>query len=246
MSRRRGRSRRDRAPASCRRRVRGRPNCSRSCWAVATWAGSVTVMLPGPHPGVVGDEPTVETHPDPFQVSGDGDLAADRGRVDGVVVGVDAHVVVAAEPDLVRPADRRWDRRQRQHRCPVSVDEIDRAGLERAHHTPVRPLQPLGELGVEVGRRVEAAAGHERRLEEPVATLDDTLRLRVARLELMDPGGQRPAELGDPSGEAAAAAADAARCPRSTPPAPAQTPRSTTTSPTTDPGSDGSATSARR
>ena len=139
----------------------------------------------GPDPGVVGDEPPVETHPDPFQVGGDVDHPADRGRVDGVVVGVDADVVVAAQPDLVRQPTVQRDRRQRQHRCPVGVDQIDRAGLDRAHHPPVRPVEPVGELGVEVGRRGEAAAGHERGLEEPVAPLDHTLGLRVVRLELM-------------------------------------------------------------
>jgi len=120
------------------------------------------------------DVATVDAHPDPFQVSGDGDLAADSssGR------------------------SSRWNRRARsgparaesgsssRHAVrsaatpaslPIGVDEIDRAGVQRAHHTPVRPLQPAGELIVEVGRRVEPAARHERRLEEPVATLDDAL-----------------------------------------------------------------------
>ena len=96
--------------------------------------------VPGPDPRMIGDEAAIETHPHTFEIGGDGDLAADRGRVDGVVAGVDAHVVVASEPDLVEPAERRRDRRQREHRCPISVDQIDRAGLDRAHLTPVRPL----------------------------------------------------------------------------------------------------------
>lgn len=63
----------------------------------------------GPHPGVVGDQPAVAADPDPFQIRRHGDVSADHRRVDGVVVGVDPDVVVAAEADLVRPTDRRRD-----------------------------------------------------------------------------------------------------------------------------------------
>jgi hypothetical protein len=42
------------------------------------------------------------------------------------------------------------NRRQRQHRGPVGVDQVDRCRLDRADHPGVSPGQPLAELGVEV------------------------------------------------------------------------------------------------
>jgi hypothetical protein len=87
----------------------------------------------------------------------------DRG-VDGVVAAVDADVVVTSQPDPVDPPHRRRDWGQRQHRGPVSIKQIDRARLDRAHHPGVRDGQPVGELGIEV------AAGHEGGLEVAVAS----------------------------------------------------------------------------
>lgn len=57
-----------------------------------------------PDPGVVGDDAPVESDSDCVEIGGDVDYAADCGRVDGVVVGVEADVVVAAEADPVPPA----------------------------------------------------------------------------------------------------------------------------------------------
>ena len=51
---------------------------------------------------VIGDQAPVGADPHPVQVGGDIDQPADHRRVDGVVVGVEADVVVAAEPDLMR------------------------------------------------------------------------------------------------------------------------------------------------
>ena len=58
---------------------------------------------------------------------------------------VDANDVIYATID-----DHR--RRQRQHRCLVGLERVDRADLGRAHHPGVRRAQPIGELGVEVRR----------------------------------------------------------------------------------------------
>ena len=103
--------------------------------------GGVGDRLPaGPDPGMVSHETPVEADPDPFQVGGDVDQPADRGRVDGVVDCVDADVVVPAQPDPFPPAHRRWHRRQRQHRGPIGVDQVDRSGLDGAHHPAVRRL----------------------------------------------------------------------------------------------------------
>jgi hypothetical protein len=66
----------------------------------------------------------------------------------------------------------------------------------------VRALQPVTELVVEVSRRGERAAGHERGLEEPVASLDDAFGLRVIRRQLHDPGRERAGERGNPTCEA--------------------------------------------
>ena len=64
--------------------------------------GGVGDRLPaGPDPGVGGDQAPVECGPDPVQVGGHVDHPADHGRVDGVVAGIDADVVVAAQPDPV-------------------------------------------------------------------------------------------------------------------------------------------------
>jgi hypothetical protein len=56
-----------------------------------------------PDAGVIGNDTPVEAHPHSCEVSCDHDVAADRSGVDRVVVGVDAHVVVAAEPDWSSP-----------------------------------------------------------------------------------------------------------------------------------------------
>jgi len=93
-------------------------------------------------------------------------------------------------------------RRQRQHRSAIRVDEIDWTGSDRAELPLVRAAEPIGELGIEVGRRVEPATWHERRLEEPVAPLDHPLGFGVVRAELMHLGGQRAAELADAGREA--------------------------------------------
>ena len=81
-----------------------------------------------PDPVVGGDQPSFVADLDPGQVGGDVDEPADHRGVDGVVAAVDADVVVASQPDPVDPPDRRRDRRQRQHRRPVGVEQVDRAG----------------------------------------------------------------------------------------------------------------------
>ncbi len=58
--------------------------------------------------------------------------------------------------------------------------------------------QPVAELGVEVGRGRERAAGHEGGLEELVASLHDALRLWIAWPQPMQTGGQRAREGSDP------------------------------------------------
>ena len=60
--------------------------------------GIADALVPGPGPLVVGDELPAAPGPDPVQARDDLDPAADRGRVDGVVVGVQADVVVAGQP----------------------------------------------------------------------------------------------------------------------------------------------------
>ena len=59
-----------------------------------------------------GDEPAVVADLDAGQVGVDVDEPADDVRVDGVVVAVDAHVVVPSQPDPVDPPERRGDRRK--------------------------------------------------------------------------------------------------------------------------------------
>jgi hypothetical protein len=151
---------------------------------------------------VVGGDPALGADPDPLQVRGHVDEVADHGRVDGIVVGVDAHVVVPAEPDPVPPAQVQRDRWQRQHRCSVRVQPGDRRHACRADDPRVRTDQPVGELGVEVRRRGEGSPGHERGLEPCVTALDDPLGLRVLRRQQHQPGRQSAHERRDAIGSA--------------------------------------------
>lgn len=146
------------------------------------------------------DEPAVVADLDAGQVGVDVDEPADDVRVDGVVVAVDAHVVVPSQPDPVDPPERRGDRRKGQHRHPIGVEQVDRAGLDRAHHTSVGDVEPVAELGVEVSRGREVTPGHEGGFKEPVAPLHDTLRFRVVGLEPLQRRGQRAGERTDSVG----------------------------------------------
>ena len=75
--------------------------------------------MPGPDPLVTGGDPPVAGHPDPGQVRGDLDPAADHRRVHGVVVAVQPHVMVTGQPrGLVPPGDR-GHRRQARSSPPV-------------------------------------------------------------------------------------------------------------------------------
>ena len=105
-----------------------------------------------------GDEAPLVADFDPGQVRGHVDEPADHRRVDGVVAAVDADVVVASQPDPVDPPDRGCDGWQRQHRRPIGVEQVDRPGLDGAHDPGVRESQPVGELGVEVGRATRSHA----------------------------------------------------------------------------------------
>ena len=163
--------------------ARGDWNCSRSSPAVATWAASVIVdPLAQTRACSVITRPE-ETHPHPFQVRRDVHEAADRGRVDGVIVRVDTDVVVASEPDATPPTQLQRDRGQGQHRGPVSIETIQRPHFDRPHDPGVRQLKPVTELGVEVRRRGERATRHEGGFEPAVAAFDDPFRFRVAGLE---------------------------------------------------------------
>jgi hypothetical protein len=119
-------------------------------------------LMPSPHPGVVGDQPAVAEGPHPIQIGDHLDPAADHRRVHRVVVAVQSHVVVPRQPQPDPPAGRRRNRRQSQHLLPLGNDPIARCAAQRPAWSLVHPLQPLGQLGVEVGRATEAAAGQER------------------------------------------------------------------------------------
>jgi hypothetical protein len=66
-----------------------------------------------PYPGVIGDSAAVSPGLRPFQVSADIHDTADHGGVDGVIAGIEADVIVAAQPHPVTPAQLRrggWPR----------------------------------------------------------------------------------------------------------------------------------------
>jgi hypothetical protein len=71
--------------------------------------------------------------------------------MDGVVVGSDAHLVIARQLDRTAPADDRRDGRLGNHRRPIRGDA--------PAMTLVGLLQPLVQLRVEVCRPGEGAAG---------------------------------------------------------------------------------------
>jgi hypothetical protein len=148
--------------------------------------------MAGPAAHVLGDLPPITPHPHPLQIGGHLHAAADHRRVDRVVIAVQADVVVTRQPQRARPA-RLWrDRRQRQHRGPVSLDPV---GGRAAQHPPA-PLvdhsEPVGQLSVEVGRAGEGPAGQERGLQIPVGPLDQPLGLRIPGIADQHLGAQHP------------------------------------------------------
>ena len=176
-------------------------------------------LMPGPDPLVVGDGPAVAERPDPVQVGDDLDPAADHGRVDRVVVGVQPDVVVARQPGRGPPPGRRGDRRQRQHRRLVRGDPVGRGAAQRPPRPGVHQREPVLQLGVEVGRAGERPAGQERALQVVVGPLDDALGLRLGGLAAPPPSP--PACRGTPDTRRSARACPARHRPIA--PSPSQT-----------------------
>ena len=85
------------------------------------------------------------------------------------------------------------------HRGPVGPSRLTGRALDGAHDPGVRLAQPVGELGVEVGRGLEVATGHEGGLEEPVASLHDALGLGVVGLEPLHVVARVPVNAPTPS-----------------------------------------------
>ena len=179
-----------RLPRPGRRRRRSRPMTAAGLGSAsvagrsalpAERAGRVQVrrisdgLLPSPAAGVVSDQPPIAADRDALQVGGQLDAAAHCGRVDRVVVAVQAHVVVARQPQRGPLPGGRRDRRQRQHGGPVGIDSL---GWGAAQHPPLTAVDgrgPCGQLGVEIGRTSEAAPGQEGSLQLAVGPLDQAL-----------------------------------------------------------------------
>lgn len=115
----------------------------------------------------------VRRSPDPVQVGVDLDPAADPGRVVGVVVGIEADVVVAGQPDRLGPTDL-WGDRWRQHRCPVGGD-------------PVTGVQPRTRTRGSLPRAGNAVVTIVSKLVMN-AEIEATTSVGVARLELRNIG----------------------------------------------------------
>jgi len=156
-------------------------------------------LVPGPLPALSVDDHLV-------QASVDLDHPADHRRVDGVVVAGNTDVVVPTQPHPTSMPEGRCDRRQRQHRRPVNLDQLGGPATQRAHRTAVSDRQPLHELPVEVCWGAELAAGKERGLQVAVGALHYAFRLGVERLQLHNLGGQRAGEPRHTLGEATATA----------------------------------------
>lgn len=70
-------------------------------------------------------------HGDCVAAGDDLDETADDGRVHGVVVPGDAHVVVTGQSDRGAPPGQRCHRWQRVHRLPVGLDPLVRGRSPR-------------------------------------------------------------------------------------------------------------------
>ena len=150
--------------------------------------------MASPAPGVIGHEPSFAAHPHPLQIRGDLHDPTDRGGVDRVVVGVQAHVVIAGQTDPVGPAGLRSDRRQGKHRRAVRLDPLGGSASDPPVHAAVGAAEPGAQLRVEVLGVTEASTGQERGLEVAVGPLHQALGLRVAWFAEHDLDPERPAE----------------------------------------------------
>ena len=130
--------------------------------------------------------------------------------MDGVVVAVHAHVVIAGQPGRGLPAGHRGDRRQRQHPLQVGSDPIPRRAAERPPGAGVHQAQPSRQLGVEVGWSGERPTRQKRSLQIVVQPLDQALASGLAgrQISTFVPRGAAEALAG--RGELAAPAAPAA------------------------------------
>ena len=130
---------------------------SRRSWAAAArWAGSLRVWWRAQQRACSAtSRPSHHTRTRSRSAATSTRRPTDR-RVDRVVVAVQAHVVVARQPQRAAPAGRWRDRRQRQHRGPVGVDPVGRGAAQHPTVALVDQRQPVGQLGVEVRRASEA------------------------------------------------------------------------------------------
>jgi hypothetical protein len=151
-------------------------------------------LMAGPAARMVSHQPPVGPDPHPLQIGIDLHPAADRSRVDRVVVAVQPHVVVAWQPQRRLPPGLWRHRRQGQHRSAVGVDPVGRGAAQHPPAPLVDQRQPVAKLGVEVRRRAERAAGQERGLQVAVGPLHQPFGLRIARVQDQDLGAQHPTE----------------------------------------------------
>lgn len=84
------------------------------------------------------DQSAIAGDPDLIKAGDNVDHPADHHRVDGVVTAGDPHEVVPAEPDSAGMRERRFDRRQGQHRGPVLIDQIERSRAQRPNLPLIR------------------------------------------------------------------------------------------------------------
>ena len=151
-------------------------------------------LVPCPAPVMITHQLALPADRDPFEVGGHVDQAADHGRVDGVVVARDPHVVVAGQPDPTVPPQIHWRGRQGEHRRAVGCPPGRRRTLDPTRVPAVRGLQPSLELAVEVSGSLEVSAGQERGFEVAVVPLGQALRLGVPGLAQVEPGTQTASE----------------------------------------------------
>ncbi len=113
--------------------------------------------------------------------------------------------MVAADAGVEEVPLRRADRGQGQHRGPVGLPAVDRAGLDAAVQAPVGDLQPVVELGVEVVGAGEGPSGHEAGLQVAVGPLDQALRFWITGPAQVHSDGEQARERGELGGQLALA-----------------------------------------
>lgn len=150
----------------------------------------------GPTPLVGADDLAIASDRDHRGGGVDTDEAARAAQADGLLLGVDANVILPAQLHPMPQPGRRHRYRQQRHRCLDRRQRFVGALAEGAHHPVVCLRQPAVELDVEICQRRERAARHKRGLEVSVVAFGHAFEFWIPGRGKLDPSRQRPREEG--------------------------------------------------